>query len=145
MLFIAIVFLSIQFYRPDKNSSDIESHKDFLSVENVPAPIARIFKNSCYDCHSNQTDYTWYDNIAPLSWYVDKNIKRAKFSLNFSEWGTFEAWQRRLFFQGGIIYDINIDRMPPKSYLTLHPKAKISSKEKREIEKWISTVDLMKE
>ena len=145
MLFITIIFLAIQFYRPDKNSSDIESYKDFLIVENVPADIARIFKTSCYDCHSNQTDYAWYDNIAPFSWYVDKNIKRAKFSLNFSEWGAFEPWQRRVFFQGGIMYDINIDRMPPKSYLTLHPKAKISSEEKREIEKWISTVDLMKE
>ena len=83
LAFFLIFFLAMQFYRPDKNSSNMESHKDFLTVENVPAPIARIFKTSCYDCHSNQTDYAWYDNIAPLSWYVDKNIKRAKFSLNF--------------------------------------------------------------
>lgn len=145
ILFIAIVFLSIQFYRPDKNNSDIKSHKDFLTVENVPAPIARIFKNSCYDCHSNQTDYRWYDNIAPLSWYVDKNIKRAKFSLNFSEWDTFEAWQRRLFFQGAIMYDIDTKRMPPKSYLALHPEAAISEQEKEAIAAWIATVDMMKE
>jgi len=145
LAFFLIFFLAMQFYRPDKNSSDIESHKDFLTVENVPADIARIFKTSCYDCHSNQTDYAWYDNIAPLSWYVDKNIKRAKFSLNFSKWGEFEPWQRRVFFQGGMMYDIDIDRMPPKSYLALHPKAKISQEQREVMKAWIATVDLMKE
>ena len=145
ILFVAFILIAMQFYRPYKNDTKVESHDDFLLVENVPKPIAKILKNSCYDCHSDNTNYTWYDNIAPLSWYIDNKIKRGKFSLNFSKWRSFEPWQRRIFFQGGIIYDINIDRMPPKSYLSMHPKAKISEEEKKQIEKWIATVDLMKE
>jgi len=144
-VFFLILLVGIQFYRPYKNNFEEGNSKDFLHVENVPKPIAKIFKKSCYDCHSDYTKYSWFDNIAPLSWYVDKNIKRAKFSLNFSKWGDFEPWQRRVFFQGGIMYDINIDRMPPKNYLSIHSEAKISQKERKEIEAWIATVDLMKE
>jgi len=145
LTFFIFLLIVIQFYRPYKNSLEGIGNNDFFSRENVPSDIAKIFKKSCYDCHSNHTEYSWYDNIAPLSWYVDKNIKRAKFSLNFSEWGKFEPWQRRLFFQGGIIYDINIDRMPPKNYLTMHPDAKISPVEKKSIQRWIDSVDLLKE
>jgi uncharacterized membrane protein len=145
ILLIALVLIAIQIYRPHKNNNSQESQNDFLVVETPPKPVAKIFKNSCYDCHSNHTNYRWYDNIAPISWYVDKKIKRGKFSLNFSNWGSFEPWQRRLFLQGGIIYDININKMPPKSYLLLHPEAKITEKERALIAKWIESVDLMKE
>lgn len=96
------LFVTIQFYRPYKNVSLVENHNDFLIQENVPKNIAKIFKKSCYDCHSNNTNYAWYDNIAPISWYVDSKVKRGKLSLNFSKWGTFESWQRRLFLQGAI-------------------------------------------
>jgi hypothetical protein len=145
ILLVVLLLVAIQFYRPDKNISPQESQDDFLVAENVPKDIAKIFKTSCYDCHSNHTNYTWFDNLAPISWYVDKKIKRGKFSLNFSKWGSFEPWQRRLFLQGGIIYDIDIDRMPPKSYVLLHPNAKISEEEKDQIETWVKTVDFMKE
>ncbi|SFV70013.1 hypothetical protein MNB_SV-3-630 [hydrothermal vent metagenome] len=100
---------------------------------------------SCYDCHSNNTEYKWYDNIAPLSWYVDNNILKAKFSLNFSKWGEFPSWRRLLFFQGAIPYDIETKKMPPKSYTFMHPDAKISLDEKKQISKWISSIDFTKE
>jgi tellurite resistance protein TehA-like permease len=145
ILLIVLVLIAIQFYRPHKNNNSQESQNDFLVVENLPKPVAKIFKNSCYDCHSNYTNYRWYDNIAPISWYIDRKIQRGKLSLNFSKWRTYEIWQRRLFFQGGMIYDINIKRMPPKSYLLLHPEAKIIEKKRELIAKWIESVDLMKE
>ena len=145
LTFFLLLFFLIQFYRPYKNTTQSTQENNFLIRENVPQKIASIIKKSCYDCHSNNTEYKWYDNIAPLSWYVDTKIKRAKFSLNFSEWGSFEAWQRRLFLQGAIIYDINIDRMPPKNYLTMHSDAKISLQEKKEIELWIRSIDFTKE
>jgi hypothetical protein len=144
-LLVVLLLVSIQFYRPDKNISPQESQDDFLVAENVPKYIAKIFKTSCYDCHSNYTNYTWFDNIAPISWFVDKKIKRGKFSLNFSKWGSFEPWQRRLFLQGGIIYDIYIGRMPPKSYALLHSDANITKEEKDKIEAWVKTIDFMKE
>ncbi len=136
--------IAIQFYRPHKKIPQ-KDEKDFLVYENAPKQIETLFKKACYDCHSNHTDYQWYDNIAPFSWIVDKNIKRAKLSLNFSKWGDFEPWQRRVFLQGGIVYDINIDRMPPKRYLRFHHEAIFDDRAKEQIENWIKTLDFMKE
>lgn len=144
-VFFLILFIAIQVYRPNQNDGSPIDSMDFLTAENVPLLITDIFQRSCYNCHSDRTDYAWYDNIAPLSWYVDAKIKRAKLSLNFSRWGTFEPWQRRLFLQGAIMYDIDTKRMPPKSYLALHPEAAISEQEKEAIAAWIATVDMMKE
>ena len=142
LLSLATLFVVIQFYRPHKNIEITTSPNDFLVHEKAPKNIVDIFKKSCYDCHSNHTEYAWYDNLAPFSWIVDKNIKRAKFSLNLSEWGAFEPWRRRLFLQGGIPYDISINKMPPPSYLFMHPSAELSMKEKREVEEWILTIDI---
>lgn len=145
LLGIAIIFIAVQFYRPYKNSNTLDNSKDFLVVEKAPKHIVKIVTKSCYDCHSNDTNYKWYDNIAPLSWYVDSNIKRAKFSLNFSDWGNFPSWRRLLFFQGAIPYDIDTKKMPPQDYLLMHSDAKISRQEKKEINTWISSIDFTKE
>ena len=144
-LSLATLIVAIQFYRPHKNIQIHPTNKDFLVYEKAPKHIVKIFKTSCYDCHSNHTEYKWYDNIAPLSWYVDSNIKRAKFSLNFSEWGDFPSWRRLLFFQGAIPYDIDIKKMPSQNYLLMHSDAEISSDKKEQIARWISSIDFTKE
>ena len=139
---MAIMIIAIQCYRPYKNTPQA-NEKDFLVYEEAPQEIGMLFKKACYDCHSNHTDYQWYDNIAPFSWIVDKNIKRAKLSLNLSKWGDFEPWQRRLFLQGGMVYDMSIDRMPPKNYLYFHPRAILNKEEKQKIKTWIGTLDFI--
>lgn len=141
---MAIVIVAIQLYRPEKNI-DTANEKDFLVYEKAPKKIQEIFKRSCYDCHSNHTSYAWYDNIAPLSWYIDTTIKRAKFSLNFSQWGDFEPWRRRLFLQGAIPYDIEIGKMPPNNYLFFHRDSHISKREAQNIQEWINSLDFFKE
>ena len=132
--------MTIQFYRPHENIAMIDNSKDFLIQENAPERIVTLFKESCYDCHSNHTTYLWYDNIAPLSWYVDGIIQKAKFSLNFSKWGDLEPWRRRLFLQGAIPYDIEIRKMPPENYLLLHEDSHISTHDAQRIQKWINTL-----
>ena len=63
-LVLAGVFIILQFFQPDKNNSGIgESH--IFKVEKLPENISNILQNSCFDCHSNQTRYPWYDHIAP--------------------------------------------------------------------------------
>ena len=142
----ALVFaiIVIQFYRPCKNFSQ-PNEKDFIVYEHAPQEIQHLLKKACYDCHSNHANYRWYDNIAPLSWIVDATIKRAKLSLNFSRWEEMEPWQRRLFLQGAIIYDITTDRMPPERYLRFHPEARLDEQAKGKIKAWLERLDMMKE
>src|SRR5580765_2914451 len=40
---------------------------------------------ACYDCHSNETSTFWWEDIAPLSWWITNHVKEGRAALNFSE------------------------------------------------------------
>jgi hypothetical protein len=51
------------------------------------APETReLAVRACFDCHSNQTVWSWYSNVAPISWLVWSDVVRGRKELNFSEW-----------------------------------------------------------
>src|SRR5262245_22121144 len=58
-------------------------------VQDAPWPdaeSARIARESCYSCHSNETDWPVYSYVAPMSWLVRFDVQRGRDRLNFSEW-----------------------------------------------------------
>ncbi|WP_103070167.1 heme-binding domain-containing protein [Aquimarina sediminis] len=140
LLFLFIAFILIQFYRPGKNNSVYTANNDFLELSDAPTDIGALLKKSCYDCHSNNTNYKWFDNIAPVSWWVDNTISRGKLALNFSEWKDHDPW-RKLSFLSASVYDIQTDRMPKELYIKLRPETKLSKKEKERIINWINNID----
>lgn len=51
------------------------------------SPATRtVAVRACFDCHSNQTIWPWYSNIAPISWLVARDVGEGRRKLNFSEW-----------------------------------------------------------
>jgi len=77
----------------------------------------------CFDCHSNQTAWPWYSNIAPLSWRIQQNVDEGRRTLNFSEWGRGEQETDE------IVETVQEGEMPPADYLWLHPEARLSAPE----------------
>jgi hypothetical protein len=47
---------------------------------------ARLARGACMDCHSNQTTWPWYSNVAPMSFLVVKDVKDGRDHLNLSQW-----------------------------------------------------------
>lgn len=87
-----------------------------------------LFFRACKDCHSNETTWPWYSNIAPASWLaqIDVNIGRKK--LNVSEWG------RPGKNEGDEAAEaVRKGKMPPFFYLPAHPEAKLNTAEKEEL------------
>lgn len=85
-----IIFLLIQFYQPARNvSSEQDMPEDFTNVYAVPKNVATVLRTSCYDCHSNNTQYPWYSYIQPVRMFMDNHIKEGKENLNFSEFGNY--------------------------------------------------------
>jgi len=41
---------------------------------------------ACFDCHSNETEWLWYGNVAPFSWLIQNDVDVGRSELNFSEW-----------------------------------------------------------
>ena len=136
-----IVLIGIQFYRPGKNVQKKSLYNDFLRNEKAPENIAGLIKNSCYNCHSDYTDYYWYDHIAPASWYVDNHIKEAKSHLNFSKWRRMDYRDKRANLSR-IVTELNEDKMPLASYTIMHPEAKLTEDEKKKIIDWLYTIEV---
>jgi hypothetical protein len=130
-----LVLILIQFFRPEKNLGDIDTPDDFIQMSRVPDTLARIFLNSCYDCHSNNTKYPWYASIAPASWYLNKHIVEGKAHLNFSSWGIIDK-AKKISLLDNICEECSDGAMPLKSYLLIHHHAALSPQEIGAICEW---------
>ncbi len=76
---------------------------------------------ACYDCHSNQTVWPWYTNVAPFSWLIQSDVNRGRRRLNFSDWtGRGGGEMARTVGRGS---------MPPWYYVLIHPSANLSPAE----------------
>ena len=55
---------------------------------NWDSPQTReLAQRACFDCHSNETTWPWYSNVAPVSWLVQHDVDEGREYLNFSRWG----------------------------------------------------------
>ncbi len=84
-----------------------------------------LFHRACFDCHSNQTAWPWYSNVAPVSWLVQRDVNGGRSHLNFTEW---DLPQRHAKDVTGQVKEGN---MPPWFYLPMHPAARLSRAEKQ--------------
>ena len=130
LMVLLAVLLLIQLVRPQKNTAAIPAGKAFVDTFKVSEQVNAILAVSCYDCHSNNTDYPWYSEIQPMAWFMDKHIKDGKEKLNFDELPSYGS--RRLnskFTQ--ITKQIEQDKMPLNSCLWMHEGARLSMEDKR--------------
>ncbi len=113
------VFVGMQFYRPSMNISEETTTAFFEAETSPPGPILETLQTSCYDCHSNNTNYPWYNQVAPVSYFIDAHIKDGKKHLNFSEWESY-ATKKKDHKIEELIEEIQEGEMPLKSYRITH-------------------------
>lgn len=132
---IGIIVL-IQFIRIDTINPEINENNDFINLTVAPIEIRNILKNSCYDCHSNQTKYPWYSNVAPVSWMLKKHINEGRKHLNLSKWGDYSL-DKQISKKEDCVKEIQDNEMPLKSYTLIHTNAKLSSNSKKLLIDWL--------
>ena len=86
---------------------------------------ASLFHRACYDCHSNQTIWRWYSNVAPVSWLVQRDVNGGRQHLNFTSWDQPQRHAKDVEKQ------VEQGEMPPWYYLPMHPDARLSEAEKQ--------------
>ncbi len=89
--------------------------------------VATLARRACFDCHSNETRWPWYSNVAPMSWLVQRDVNEGRAHLNFSE---FQRPQKKAREAAEELRD---DEMPPWFYLPLHSEARLSAVEKQKL------------
>ena len=136
LLVILIVFIIIQFIRPARNISGQVLQTDLSKIYSISQNVSAIFKNACYDCHSNNTNYPWYSNIQPVGWLLASQNNKCKAKLNFSEFGSFSS-RRQISKLRNIENRIKDGTMPLPAYQFMHPNARLKEEEKRLLIDWI--------
>ncbi len=127
-----MALIVIQFFPITLNESDTVPQSDFMVENQVPATIKNRLQVSCYDCHSNNTDYPWYSKIQPAACYLEDHIQEGKDELNFNEWAEYSDRRKNSKLRS-IISQIEEDKMPLDSYTLIHKDAILSDEDKRVI------------
>ncbi|HNF49514.1 MAG TPA: heme-binding domain-containing protein [Chitinophagales bacterium] len=118
------VFIVIQFFHPKKNISAQVADYSYM-----PADVQTIVKKSCFDCHSNNTAYPWYNNIQPVAWWLNRHIVEGKEKLNFDD---FQNSKKK----DDIAESIEKGEMPLSSYTLIHRDAIMNDQQKQIVINW---------
>jgi Haem-binding domain len=134
-----VAFIAIQFFRIDKTNPPINETETLEAKTLVPENLQLIFKRSCNDCHSNNSVYPWYSNVAPMSWSVAEHIKDGRKQLNFSIWETYDL-KKKSRKLNEICDEVESGSMPMYQYLWIHLDAKLTEEDKKLICDWTKSV-----
>jgi hypothetical protein len=136
---IILLLFVIQLFDTDKNISTASSEQAIEKHYQVSAHVQGLLKTSCYDCHSNNTAYPWYNNIQPVKWWLADHVNSGKRHLNFDEFNAYPK-EKKLKKINEITETIQSGEMPLDSYTFIHQHAKLSDADKSVIEKWAAEV-----
>lgn len=132
---LVLVFLGIQFVPNDLPEVELQNPGDIMLTGMVNDEVAGLLKNSCYDCHSNESKYPWYSHIAPSSWLVTKDIREGREELNFSQWNSYDLMEQ-LGKLDDIVEEVSSGNMPMGIYTLMHSSAKLSDAQRELIVAW---------
>lgn len=132
---LLIAFIIAQFFNPQKNEYTSIPESDFILIEKPPQQISAILKESCYDCHSSNTRYPWYDRITPVNFWVNGHIEHGKGKLNFSEWKHYSA-KKKAHKLDEVIEALKNNEMPLSSYTFMHSGAKLTEDKSETLINW---------
>jgi mono/diheme cytochrome c family protein len=148
-----VVFIVIQFVPVEQTNPPVVSEPKWDSPQ-----TKELVQRACYDCHSNETKWPWYSQVAPVSWLVADHVNEGRSKLNFSEWQVnqggeggegdeaIEAEGEEAGESGGggeaveaegeegpepdeIVEEVEKGEMPLPSYLLMHPEARLTDAE----------------
>ncbi|KAA1243930.1 heme-binding domain-containing protein [Aquimarina sp. RZ0] len=144
-LLLAVVLVILQFIRPDKNEMGYESVAYFENDTKPGVAIKKILKSNCYDCHSNQTIYPWYAEVAPVSYWLSHHVDEGKEHFNVSDWEQYSD-KKKDHKLDELIEEVEEGEMPLSSYTWIHGNLEKEDKEVliawvRELRKQYSSVE----
>ncbi|MGB5943088.1 MAG: heme-binding domain-containing protein [Leeuwenhoekiella sp.] len=135
-LILALVALvAIQFVPVDLNEDGYGSVTPFLEETKPTAEVESILKETCFDCHSDQTQYPWYASVAPVNFWLEEHIEDGKRHLNFSEWDSYSA-KRKDHKLDELIEEVEEGEMPLESYTYIHENANLSAAQIAAMVRW---------
>lgn len=136
LAFLVIIVIQLVPYGHDHSNPDVAAEPDWNSAQ-----TRDLFFRTCADCHSNETVWPWYSNIAPVSWLIQSDVEDGRKHFNVSMWGAQKRNKGK-----DAVEEFRDGEMPPAIYLPLHSNARLSETEKQQfIEGLLATFGKEKE
>ena len=128
-LVLVVGFAVAQFLRPTHANPPVDRSRTLAAQPGTSAELAAVLDRSCGDCHSNQTEWRWYTQVAPVSWLMSYGVAKGREAVNFSEWATYSLERRRQLLSE-VCRDVSTGRMPGP-YAALRPETRLSNDDRQ--------------
>ena len=130
LILVTLVILGIlQFIPVERTNPPVESPMVGSQA------VVDLFRRACFDCHSNETIWPWYAQVAPLSWLVAHDVNEGRATLNFSTWNHLDMGEQDKA-RAEIWQQIESGDMPPPLYKLGHPASLITTDDHPLLRKW---------
>jgi len=131
VILLILAFVGIQFIDVEKTNPPVTAEIQ------APQEVKNIIRKSCYDCHSNETVWPWYSNVAPVSWFISDDVNSGRKHLNFSDWERYNDVKKEKKMND-VWEQVNEGEMPLKAYTYMHPGTELDLTQKGIIKKWVT-------
>ena len=126
---LGIALVAIQFIPVERSNPPVTGLVD------APEDVMTTLRRSCWNCHSNETEWPWYAYVAPVSWRVSQHVWMAREHVNFTEWDSYDAEELDEAFEE-IAEEIEKGGMPLRDYLLLHREPKLTTTDRERLVAW---------
>jgi hypothetical protein len=133
--FLLVWLLASVLVHPVPHQASDRARAPLLLGADIPPPVMDILAHGCINCHSEKTRWPWYSHVAPLSWFVEKDVKRARERLNLSRWDSLDATEQRSLLTA-IATVIENREMPLHRYVVFHPDVRLSTDDSVKVIEW---------
>jgi cytochrome c len=131
----ALTVAALSLIHPWGNLRSGSPGNPILTGATVPDQIRASLVQTCGDCHSNNTRWPLYSRIAPASWLVQHDVHEGRQHLNLSLWEQYDI-DKRIDLLGKMSTQLRQGKMPLKQYQLLHPEARLSDSERKQLVDW---------
>jgi hypothetical protein len=135
-LLLLLFLIAIQFIRKPIPNKPVTG--DLLA----PADVKSILQRSCYNCHSNETRLSWYDQVVPAYWLVKDHIVDGRQVLNFSEWNKLATGDQEAKMWESV-NQIITGAMPLSAYTLVHRSAMVSANDIRVLKNYLISLPVL--
>ena len=121
---VIVLFAAAQLIRPNRTNPPTSESRTLQAQVGPASGLVAVLDRSCGDCHSNNTVWPWYSEIAPLSWLMAYAVNEGRKVVNFSEWTAYTPDQQVTLLAQSCS-DVSQHKMPG-AYTWVRPATKLS-------------------
>jgi hypothetical protein len=126
----------IQLIRPARTNPPSDPARALAASVALPPDAAHVLARACGDCHSNDTRWPWYSNIAPVSWFVVDHVNHGRRHFNYSDWAKYDREERERLLKN-VCTLARKGEMPIASYTWVHREARLSDEDVQALCEWV--------